>query len=151
MPNEVVEGLSGSEIITDVLLQVKKALQRDCNLRDTDSYGRGYSGKIKISISCFAMDEAKVEMEIPLSPTKEFMDSHPPTPQDATGTDVVVEQEIDIPLQQNLTEIRQAAEQAEQTGQRPPLDEEILGDMRMPAHRRTYGKPTAGGGAEDVT
>jgi hypothetical protein len=148
MQSEVIEGLAGDEIINDVLLQIKKALQRDCNLRTSDAYGRGYSGKIKISLSCFAMDEAKVEMEVQLSPTKDFMDSHAPTPQDATGTDVQVEQEIEIPLQPNLTAIREEAKRAEQTG---PTQEQIEGDARMPVHRRTYGKPPTMGGAEDIT
>jgi hypothetical protein len=144
-----VQGLSGNEIINDVLLQVKRALERDCNLRDTDNYGRGYSGKIKLNLQMFALDTATVDMEVTLQPTQEFLKTHEATPQDATGSDVQIEQEIEIPLQSNLNAVREAAEAAQQTGQRPePIPEE---EARMPVHRRNYGKPPTMGGAEDVT
>ena len=98
------------------------------------------------------MDEAKVDMEIDVRPTKEFLDSHPPTSLEAEGKDVQIEQEVEIPLQSNLTAaIREEQKQAEQTGQNAPTAEDLAGDARMPAHRRTYGKPQASGGAEDVT
>jgi len=143
-----VQGLSGTEIINDVLLRVRRALEQDCNLRDSDSYGRGYSGKIKLSLQMFALDTATVDMEMNLSPTQEFLKAHEATSQDATGSDVQIEQEIEIPLQSNLNAVREEAERAAQTG---PTQEQIEGDARMPVHRRTYGKPPTMGGAEDVT
>ena len=82
MPNaEFVAGLSGQEIINDVLGQVRKALERDCNLRESDCYGRGYSGSIKLSLQLFDIDVAKVEAELALSPTQELLASTPETPQ----------------------------------------------------------------------
>jgi hypothetical protein len=148
MPNaEFVAGLSGQEIINDVLGQVRKALERDCNLRESDCYGRGYSGSIKLSLQLFDIDVAKVEAELALSPTQELLASTPETPQDVEGQDVNVEITLDIPQDADLNAVRERSSQAE------PSNVEVPVDPTAPAvpQRRSYGKPPTLGGAVDVT
>ena len=148
MPNaEFVAGLSGQEIINDVLGQVRKALERDCNLRESDCYGRGYSGSIKLSLQLFDIDVAKVEAELALSPTQELLASTSETPQDVEGQDVNVEITLDIPQDADLNAVRERSSQAE------PSNVEVPVDPTAPAvpQRRSYGKPPTLGGAVDVT
>jgi hypothetical protein len=148
VPNEeFVAGLSGVEIINDVLGQIRKALERDCNLRESDNYGRGYSGSIKISLQLFDIDVAKIETEMTLAPTQELLKSAPETPQDADGQDVKVDLTVEIPATTDLTAVRERSNQDE-----PPAPE-VPVDPNVPAvpQRRSYGKPPTLGGAVDVT
>lgn len=71
VPSETfVVGLNGREIVNDVLDQVEKALLRDCNLRESDSYGQGYEGTIEITLKCRSLDvtEVHVTAEVQTSP-----------------------------------------------------------------------------------
>ena len=104
---EVVEGLSGTEIIEDALNQVRKRLQSDCSLRDVDCYGGGYSGKVTISLKMFAMDVTEVNMEVDLHPSPALIAAASQIPPDAPGTEIEVKQEIEIPLEENLLDVRE--------------------------------------------
>lgn len=143
---EFVAGLSGKEIVEDVIGQVRRSLMRDCNLRESDCYGRGYSGKITIHLDLFDIDVAKTDAEIVLSPTKELLASTPETPQDIDGKDVKVDVELEVPMTNDLNAVRERSNQTEP--QEPELTTE--GDTTVPK-RRSYGKPTTIGGAVDVT
>jgi hypothetical protein len=141
---EFVEALSGTEIINDVLTQIRKAMERDCNLRSSDAYGRGYSGKITLHLECFALDAAAVDMAIDLHPSKQLLDSTPETPPDADGRDVKMDMELEIPLVSNLDAVRDRSTESKAA----PAPE--VEDTQGP-RRRSYGKPPTVGGAVDVT
>jgi hypothetical protein len=142
---EFVAGLSGLEIINDVLGQVRKALESSCDLRESDNYGRGYSAKVTLSLQLFDMDVAKIESETILQPTKELLAKTPETPEDADGRDVKVEVTIDIPETTDLSAVRDRINEPE-----PPAPEMSTDGIVVP-HRRSYGKPPTIGGAVDVT
>ena len=60
----VVTGLNGTEIIEDFLNHIRTKLRRDCNLRDSDSYTRGYSAKVNYKLELYGMDTTPVEQEV---------------------------------------------------------------------------------------
>lgn len=141
---EYVVGLSGGEIITDILDQIEKRLRRDCNLRDSDSYGRGYLGKITIHLELQAMDTAQIDVEEVLKPspdlpigTEEFS---------VEGVkDVVVDETIEIPLESDLTAVRDRSDQ--------PIPIQTLDPTtgKPEIKRRSYLRKAAIGNAVDVT
>lgn len=141
---EFVEALSGTEIINDVLTQVRKAMERDCNLRSSDAYGRGYSGKITLHLECFALDATNVDMTIDVRPTKELLESTPETPLDADGKDTVVDLELEIPLVSDLDAVRDRSTESKPA---PATEAEQAQSPR----RRSYGKPPTVGGAVEIT
>lgn len=157
MPSEgFVLGLNGEEIIYDVLDQVEKALRKDCNLRQTDSYGQGYDGKITISLNLRALDVAKVEIVAQIKPSAETLalaapvgkdpaineagdtaDGLPAEPPVVTEREVSIEENIEIPLETDLNEIR------ERSGQGVPMAS-VGQDGKTEIRRRSY-KAVSGG------
>ena len=98
--------ISGVDVIEDVVGQVRRLLQRDCNLRREDGYSGGYKGKVKIELDCFAVRTAHVEVESPLIQSPSVIappvDSFPPDEIEA----VHVEEILVIPQNENLQEVR---------------------------------------------
>jgi len=139
---EFVAGLSGEEIINDVLFQVKKALKKDCNLRESDSYGRGYSGKVVIHLDLFAIDATPVEATVDLKPTQELLKETPETPQDVEGSDVKVDATVEIPLNSNVDEVRKQSEQSV-----PMMSTEPDGSPVV--RRRSYATPVVSGAVDE--
>lgn len=131
---EVVTGLSGTEIINDILAQIEARLKRDCNLRDNDSYNRGFSAKIEIHVQCYGLDVASVDSYIDIG-----------TPQD-DPEEVVVTEKIEISQEENLTSVRERS-QAEPAGDL--LDKQTDG---VPVGKRQYKRrlPVTAGGSEGV-
>lgn len=64
MDDDYVEGLTGEEIIYDLLEQVETKLRGDCNLRDTDAYTGGYDGWIEVHLNLHGLDTAQVHTKI---------------------------------------------------------------------------------------
>jgi hypothetical protein len=123
-PVNYTNPLGGNEVVADVLAQIKKKLATDCNLRQTDGYSGGYSGKVTISLRLHAVRIAEVEMEIPI--TAELKG---PAPEDFPAEEVVpveLDEEIQIPLEPNLKEVRQRTEENNQevAEEETPTDEE---------------------------
>ena len=136
MADVMVEGLSGSEIIADVLDQIKRKLSYSCNLRDSDSYGQGYSASIEIKLKLYAMDvtedsftvEIPVKVEIPVSTEA------------VTVTPVEVEEKLEIPQELDLESVRERLKVSETE----PLPETTEAEEnRMPVRlKRKYTKRT---------
>jgi hypothetical protein len=61
---DYVEGLTGEEIINDVLDQLGRKLHGDCNLRETDAYPGGYEGEIEYHLRLRGMDTAEVKATV---------------------------------------------------------------------------------------
>jgi hypothetical protein len=153
MADVMVEGLSGSEIIADVLDQIKRKLSYSCNLRDSDSYGQGYSASIEIKLKLYAMDvtEDSFTVEIPLKV------EIPVSTEAVTVTPVEVEEKLEIPQELDLESVRERIKISEPEPMQEPSAE---GEARMPErlkrkYTRRSGSPTlettATGGAVDVT
>jgi hypothetical protein len=108
--------LSGEEIINDILIQVEKALKRDCNLRPMDNYGQGYSGVIKIDLKLIALDVAEVTVTANVKASPELLATLP-ADTGAAGegqiqtTDVTVDETVVIPQELNLDAVRERSEQ----------------------------------------
>lgn len=161
MPMEALTvGLNGEEIITDILDQVEKALRTDCNLRATDSYGRGYSGKVSIELKLMSLDAVAVNVSSELAPTldakkivaeKEAEKSAEPQPEGAeppappVETLVEVSTVVDIPQETDVNAVR------ERSGQGIPFESVDTKTGETMTKRRKYVKSTAmaGGRAED--
>lgn len=103
-----VTGLTGSEVIKDVLAQVEKHLRRDCNLRDSDSYGRGYSGQIDVKLKLFAMDVTEVNTTVDVVSVGEVPESTP----EVEVIPVTVETKIEVPQEEDLLAVRDRIEEA---------------------------------------
>ena len=65
--DEYVEGLTGEEIINDVLEQVAARLRSNCNLRVTDSYTGGYEGTVDVHLKLHGFDLHDVKTSVPVS------------------------------------------------------------------------------------
>jgi hypothetical protein len=148
----MIEGLSGTEIIADVLDQIKRKLMYSCDLRDSDSYGQGYSGTITINLKLYGMDATPVEIEVPIQPKVE-----PPVSTEQTiVTPIQVEEKVEIPQELDLEAVRERLKVSEPEPPEEPSAEE---ENRMPArlkrkYTRRTGVPTleqtATGGAVNV-
>jgi hypothetical protein len=101
--------LSGSEVVADVLAQIKKRLTSDCNVRPSDGYSGGYSGKVTISLSLHAVRIATVEMEIPITEQIEAPGIESFSPEDVFP--IEIDEQIVVPIEPNLKEVRQRTQE----------------------------------------
>lgn len=145
----IVEGLTGVEIIDDVLAHIKRKLQFSCNLRDSDSYGQGYSAEISIKIRTYAVDSQEEEFVVSIPakfPAPESMEG-------VTVTPVEVDETVLIPQELDLEAVR---ERIKEPAPLPPPSEEE--ENRMPTRlKRKYTRRgieslevTASGGSVDL-
>lgn len=149
MAESLVEGLSGSEVIDDVLAQIKRKLLTSCDLRDSDNYGQGYSGTIEIKLKLHAMDDIPAEFSVNIVPKVE----PPVSTEEVTVTPVEITEKIEIPQELDLEAVR---ERIKEPASLPLVDE--TEESRMPQRlKRKYTKrgvpsleQTASGGAVDI-
>jgi hypothetical protein len=150
MADVLIEGLSGSEVIDDVLAQIKRKLLTSCDLRDSDNYGQGYSGTIEIKLKLHAMDDIPAEFSVNIAPKVE----PPVSAEEVTVTPVEISETIEIPQELDLEAVR---ERIKEPAPLPPIDE--AEEARMPNRlKRKYTKrtgipsleTTASGGAVDI-
>jgi hypothetical protein len=150
MADVLIEGLSGSEVIDDVLAQIRRKLQTSCDLRDSDNYGQGYSGTIEIKLKLHAMDDIPAEFSVNIVPKVE----PPVSTEEVTVTPVEISETIEIPQELDLEIVRERTKEPDLL---PPVDE--IEESRMPTrlkrkYTRRTGVPsletTASGGAVDL-
>ena len=100
MPDEdYVEGLTGEEIINDMLEQVGSKLRGDCNLRDMDSYPGGYDGWVEVHLNLHALDTSEVRTKITIG-----------IPQD-DPEQKTVDAKVEIPLEPHVNLVRERSGQ----------------------------------------
>ncbi len=127
MEDDYVEGLTGEEIIEDLLDQVATKLRGDCNLRDTDSYTGGYDGWVEVHLNLHGLDTASVKTKIVFGVKTE----------DPDAEEAIVR--VDIPLEPRLNLVR------ERSGQDvPTLAKDDEG--KTVVKKRHYAKRNFGGG-----
>jgi len=100
--NTVVTGLSGTEVIEDFLNHLRTQLRRDCNLRDSDSYTRGYSATASYKLKLYGVDVTEVESEVAVG-----FDNPAETEK------VEVEDVVEIPQELELNAVRERSGQEE--------------------------------------
>ena len=96
---EMVQALTGEEVIIDVCEHIAEKLRRDCNLRECDSYTGGYSGTVKISLQLCGFNSELVDSTVVIG-----------TPQDDPEAEVI-DTTIEIPQEEDLTAVRKRSEQ----------------------------------------
>jgi hypothetical protein len=105
-PANYTNPLGGHEVLADVLGQIRRRLTSDCNMRATDGYSGGYSGKITIELRLHAVRTTTVEMEIPIVQSADVV----APPADAFPSDdvepVEIHEVIGIPVEENLLAVR---------------------------------------------
>ena len=147
MAEQLVEGLSGTEIINDVVEHVRRKLQTSCDLREADSYGQGFSANIEIKLKLYAMDVIPAEFSIAIQPKV--------LPPETTETTIVTPLELQetITIEQEL-DLEAVRERIKEPAPLPPTDEQQR-ENRMPQRlKRKYTRhgvasleQTASGGA----
>lgn len=134
-----VNPLSGTEVVEDVLGQIRKRLATDCNLRATDGYTGGYSGTVKITLNLHAVKISEVEMEVPIvAPVAApAVEEFPPEDVEPVEVDEV----ITIPVEENLVEVRSRTEENKSN----PVEEPVQTDEPETETRqkRKYTRRTA--------
>lgn len=93
-----VEPLTGEEIIIDLCTQIAEKLRRDCNLRETDSYGGGYSATVTIHLEAYGLDTATVEATLSTGQTQDQPDE-------------LIDTTVEVPVEAALNEVRERSEQ----------------------------------------
>jgi len=131
-----VEGLSGSEIIIDVLSQVEARLQNDCNLRHSDSYPGGYEGEVTVRLKCYGLDSSDVVMTVPIKSEKVTRPSS-----ENQLVETAVDETVKIPVDPALDMVR------ERSGQPIPTMSRDESGQPKTNYRRYAKHPPTGGGA----
>jgi hypothetical protein len=147
MPEDQVEGLSGTEIINDVVEQIRRKLQNSCDLRESDCYTQGYSGTAEIKLKLYDMDAVNVEMKIEIPAKVES----PVSTEEVEVIPVDIEEKVEIPQELNLEAVRERSKQSEI----PPPPEEATGTtiptrLKRKYTRRNQVEVAAEGGAVDI-
>lgn len=130
---EVVEALDAAEIKKSLVIAFSRMLDSSCDLRDgLDAYGGGFSVEsIKIQgLKLYSMDIKSLDFETSIPAT-----APPPVSTDeVTVTPVVVNLETSIPLEEDLTVVRDQIANPE-----PAPEPEEAAEVRMPARlKRKY-------------
>jgi hypothetical protein len=106
--DDYVEGLSGEEIINDVLDQVAEKLRGDCNLREMDAYTGGYDGSVKVHLNLRGLDTAEVKVDVHVSaPASEDF----PVDGESPIINTEVDADVEIALEPHLNVVRERSGQ----------------------------------------
>lgn len=140
MADVLVSGLSGTEIIDDILAQIKRKLNYSCDLRSTDCYARGYGATIEMHLKLYDADTISVDMNVEVP----FTSEPPISSEDDVVTPIEIVEKLEIPQELNLTSVRERMQIGPSPS--PPTEEE---EARMP--KRMKRKYTTRASLEQVT
>lgn len=104
-----IPALNGEELIQDLCGLIAEKLRTDCNLRPIDGYAGGYKATVKIHIEAFGLDSAVVDYEVSADETGPGGDADNPV--DLTAPDVDLDTELEIPVETDLSLVRERSEQ----------------------------------------
>lgn len=105
-----IPALNGEEIIQDLCGAVAEKLRTDCNLRPIDGYAGGYKATVKIHIEAFGLDQATVDYEVSVDESGQATDAEG-EPVDLSIPDTLIDTELEIPLEENLSAVRDRSSQ----------------------------------------
>jgi hypothetical protein len=106
--DDYVEGLTGEEIINDLLDQVAEKLRGDCNLREMDAYTGGYDGSVKVHLNLRGLDTAEVKVDVHVSAPAE---TGFPAVGDPSIVETAVDDDVEIALEPHLNVVRERSGQ----------------------------------------
>jgi len=95
---DYVEPLTGEEILIDLCSLIADKLRKDCNLRDTDSYGGGYFAKVTIHLEAYGLDTAMVDAEVA-------------TGRQLAEPDLAADVTLEVPVEEALDQVRERSDQ----------------------------------------
>lgn len=104
-----IPALNGEEIRNDLCALIDEKLATDCNLRKIDGYAGGYRATVKIHIEAFGLDSAVVDYEVSADETGPGQDADNPV--DLMAPDVDLDTELDIPVETDLSLVRERSQQ----------------------------------------
>lgn len=131
-------GLRGTEIIDDILAQLRKRLENDGILRAQDNYSRGYSAKITYLVECYGLDKESATREIVIGQQAEDDETE------------VANAEFEIPQETDISEVRDRIEQSlQEDGEEDDSPEPIAADGVKARRKYTRKLKLAAGGAEE--
>jgi hypothetical protein len=104
-----VEGLTGEEVINDLLDQVAEKLRHDCHLRNSDAYTGGYEGTVEVHLKLRSLDTAVVNTKLIVgAPDSVAL----PAGEDAPAIEETeIEAKVEIPLEPRLNMVRERSGQ----------------------------------------
>lgn len=109
---EYVPALNGLEIINDLCGLISDKLSNDCNLREIDGYAGGYKAKVTIHLEAFGLDVAAADY------TVETDETVPDPENPLQEPDVILDTDLEVPVETNLREVRERSGQTEPTAER---------------------------------
>ena len=104
MEDDYVEGLTGEEIINDVLDQVAEKLRNNCNLREADAYTGGYEGTVDVHLKLRGFDLAEVKVKVEVKRPAE-------TEQSGEIEETELDEHVEIALEPRLNLVRERSGQ----------------------------------------
>ena len=122
-PTSYVQPLNGLEVVDDLCGFIADKLRTDCNLREIDGYSSGYKAKVTIHLELFGLDTSSVDQEIVVNSVAPESQSLEP--------DDVVDTEIEIPQEEDLSVVRDRSGQAE-----PNVEISSEGPVALPQGRK---------------
>lgn len=144
-----IPALNGEEIIQDLCGAIAEKLRTDCNLRPIDGYAGGYKASVKIHIEAFGLDSTTMDYPIEVDETGPGQDVENPI--DLTMPDEVIDTELDIPVEENLSEVRERSLQPTPDFEMKPAEiteEGPVGELQKRKYtRRLKALAVAQGGA----
>lgn len=128
-----IPALNGEEVIQDFCGAIAEKLRQDCNLRAIDGYSGGYKATAKIHIECFGLDSATVDYEV------ETDETIPDPENPLQEPDEVIDIEVDIPVEPDLSLVRDRSNQIAGDFEMKPtveMTEEGPVDVTQPQKRK---------------
>lgn len=130
-----VPALNGEEIVLDLCGIIAEKLRSDCNLRPIDGYSGGYKAKVTIHLEAFGLDSAVVDYTVEADESGLGQDADNPV--DLMAPDVNLDTEIEIPVEEDLSLVRERSSQATPDFEIKPV-EEITEDGPVGSNKRKY-------------
>lgn len=130
-----IPALNGEEIVLDLCGLIAEKLRSDCNLRQIDGYSGGYKAKVTIHIEAFGLDSATVDYEV------EADETIPDPENPLQEPDEVIDTELEIPVEPDLSLVRDRSNQIAGDFERKPeveLTEE--GPVAAEPQKRKYSR-----------
>ena len=129
-----IPALNGSEIVEDLCGLIADRLRTDCNLREIDGYAGGYKAKVTIHLEAFGLDQAIVDQEIVVDETGPGQDADNPV--DLTAPDVNLDTELEVPVEPDLSIVRERSSQITPDFEMKPSVEITEDGPKVPEKRK---------------
>lgn len=105
-----IPALNGEEIIQDICGALAEKLRSDCNLRQIDGYSGGYRASISgIHIEAFGLDSVVLDYSLKVDETGPGQDANNPVDLDTPY--VLIDTELEIPVEEDLSLVRERSGQ----------------------------------------